>query len=42
LVIETFADTGSPSSLWWTYNAWAAANILEGLLDLLPEAPVEA
>ncbi len=35
LVIERFADTGAPSSLWWSYNAWAAANVLEGLLEYL-------
>ncbi len=39
LTIETFADSGAPSSLWWSYNAWAAANVMEGLLDTLPEPP---
>lgn len=37
LVIETFADTGAPSSMWWSYNAWATANVLEGLLDTLED-----
>jgi hypothetical protein len=31
LTIETFPD-GSPSSLWFSYNGWAAANVLEALL----------
>jgi len=35
LTIETFEDTGEPSSMWWSYNAWAAANVMEGLLDTL-------
>lgn len=32
LLQETFAD-GSPSSLWFSYNAWAAAAVLEGLAE---------
>lgn len=32
LVVETFAD-GSPSSLWFAYNGWAAAAVLEGLVE---------
>ena len=35
LTIETFEDTGEPSSMWWSYNAWAAANVMEGLLDTI-------
>lgn len=35
LTIETFEDTGEPASMWWSYNAWAAANVLEGLLDTM-------
>ncbi len=35
LTIETFEDTGKPSSMWWSYNAWAAANVMEGLLDTI-------
>jgi hypothetical protein len=31
LTIETFTD-GSPSSLWFSYNGWAAANVMEALL----------
>lgn len=34
LTIETFAD-GSPSSIWFAYNAWAAAAALEGLVEEL-------
>ena len=37
LVIETFADSDEPSSMWWSYNAWAAANVMEGLLETLDE-----
>lgn len=32
LNIETYPD-GSPSSIWFSYNAWAAAAILEGLCE---------
>lgn len=32
LLQETFPD-GSPSSLWFSYNAWAAAAVLEGLAE---------
>jgi len=32
LTIETFPD-GSPSSLWFSYNGWAAAAVLEGLAE---------
>ena len=32
LTIETYPD-GSPSSLWFAYNAWAAACVLEGLAE---------
>jgi hypothetical protein len=34
LTIETFHD-GSPSSLWFSYNSWAAANVLEAILWLI-------
>lgn len=34
LTVETFPD-GSPSSLWFSYNGWAAAAVLEGLLETL-------
>jgi len=34
LTVETFPD-GSPSSLWFSYNGWAAANVLEALLWLI-------
>lgn len=39
LVIETYEGSGEPASLWWSYNAWAAANVMEGLLESLD--PVE-
>lgn len=32
LVIETYQD-GEPSSMWFTYNGWAAANVLEAMLE---------
>ncbi len=35
LTIDTFADTGKPASTWWSYNGWAAANVLEGLAEHL-------
>ncbi|MCE9592146.1 MAG: hypothetical protein K8S99_16700 [Planctomycetes bacterium] len=35
LTVETFPD-GSPSSLWFSYNGWAAAGVLEGLVETLP------
>ena len=31
LVIEAY-DNGEPSSMWFTYNGWAAANALEAIL----------
>lgn len=34
LTIETFPD-GSPSSLWFSYNGWAAAAVLEGLAETM-------
>lgn len=34
LTVETFPD-GSPSSLWFSYNGWAAAAVLEGLVETL-------
>ncbi|MCX5661482.1 MAG: hypothetical protein NTW19_17520 [Planctomycetota bacterium] len=34
LTIETFPD-GSPSSMWFSYNGWAAAAVLEGLVETL-------
>jgi len=37
LTIETFEDTGEPASMWWSYNAWAAANVMEGLLETMEE-----
>ncbi len=39
LTIETFSDTGDPSSIWFTFNGWAGASVLEGLIGLLDEAP---
>lgn len=38
LLIERYAD-GTPASLWFTYNAWAAASVLEGLTLSTPLAP---
>jgi hypothetical protein len=32
LTIEEFPD-GAPSSLWFSYNGWAAAAVLEGLVE---------
>jgi len=32
LTIETYPD-GSPSSIWFSYNGWAAAAALEGLVE---------
>lgn len=34
LLSERF-DDGTPSSIWFTYNGWAAAAALEGILDWL-------
>jgi len=34
LTTETFPD-GSPSSLWFSYNGWAASAVLEGLAESL-------
>lgn len=34
LLIESFPD-GSPSSVWFSYNGWAAAAVLEGLIEQL-------
>jgi hypothetical protein len=34
LTIEHYLD-GSPSSLWFSYNGWAAAAVLEGLAEQL-------
>lgn len=33
LTIETFSD-GTPSSMWFSYNGWAAASALEGLAEV--------
>jgi hypothetical protein len=41
LTIETFPD-GSPSSLWFSYNGWAAANVLEALLWMIESDPTES
>ena len=32
LLIESFPD-GSPSSIWFSYNGWAATAVLEGLIE---------
>lgn len=34
LTVEEYPD-GSPASLWFSYNGWAAANVLEALLWVL-------
>ena len=34
MAIETFPD-GSPSSIWFSYNGWAAGAVLEGLIETL-------
>lgn len=35
LLSEKFADTGAPSSTWWSYNAWAAGSAMEALATKL-------
>jgi hypothetical protein len=35
LLAEVFYDTRAPSSLWWSYNAWAAASAMEALAERL-------
>ncbi|MDW8263257.1 MAG: hypothetical protein RMJ35_12090 [Phycisphaerales bacterium] len=35
LLSERFYDDDSPSSTWWSYNAWAAASAMEGLATWL-------
>lgn len=34
-LLEERFDDGTPSSMWFTYNGWAAAAALEGILDWL-------
>ena len=38
LLIEQFPD-GTPSSMWFSYNGWAAAAVLEGLAELKVSGP---
>lgn len=38
LLIERY-DDGTPSSLWFSYNGWAAAAALEGILDWMELSP---
>ena len=38
LLIERYPD-GTPASIWFSYNGWAAAAALEGLLDWIEQAP---
>lgn len=33
LLAERFYDDGSPSSTWWSYNAWAAGSAMEALAE---------
>jgi len=33
LLVEQFADSGAPSSTWWSYNAWAAGSAMEALAE---------
>ena len=33
LVIEKFSDSGLPASIWFTFNGWAGASIVEGLIE---------
>jgi hypothetical protein len=35
LTVESFSDTGEPSSIWFTFNGWAGVSILEGLTETL-------
>jgi hypothetical protein len=43
LTIETMPDGYTPSSLWFSYNAWAAASVLESLVIAVPpnRSPLE-
>lgn len=42
LLAERYADTGLPSSTWWTYNAWAAGSAMEALAEhILASEPSE-
>jgi hypothetical protein len=38
LTIENFSDTGEAASIWFTFNGWAGATTLEGLIALLDAA----
>jgi hypothetical protein len=35
LLAEVFYDSNAPSSLWWSYNAWAAASAMEAIAERL-------
>jgi hypothetical protein len=35
LLVERYADDGTPASTWWSYNAWAAANAMEAIAERL-------
>ncbi|MFO7636619.1 MAG: hypothetical protein R6W96_04860 [Clostridia bacterium] len=42
LTIETFSDTMEKSSIWFSFNGWAACAVLEGLAaSLLEDCPLE-
>ena len=34
LIMEQYTD-GKPSSIWFSYNGWAAAAVLEGITECL-------
>ncbi|MCD6322355.1 MAG: hypothetical protein J7L77_04955, partial [Clostridiales bacterium] len=42
LTIEKYTDTGEPASIWFTFNGWAGASILEGLTETLLEAELHS
>ena len=33
LLVEQYADDGSPASTWWSYNAWAAGSAMEAIAE---------
>jgi hypothetical protein len=33
LLVERFADDGTPASTWWSYNAWAAGSAMESIAE---------
>ena len=33
LLVERYADDGTPASTWWSYNAWAAGSAMEAIAE---------